>query len=108
MQTYLDHGVTLTAPTEKIWDFMMDVPSVSTCVPGVDSVSQVDADTFAGALKAKVGPIGVRLEGQIMLPSETARRGGGGRSPASRDQRLRKSKSQPSGACVTWRWYRSR
>jgi carbon monoxide dehydrogenase subunit G len=63
----IDQRVTLPAPADKIWDFLMDVPAVSTCVPGVESVSQIDSDTYAGALKVKVGPIGVRLEGQIVL-----------------------------------------
>jgi carbon monoxide dehydrogenase subunit G len=63
----IDQQVTLPAPADKVWDFMMDVPAVSTCVPGVESVSQVDGDTYTGALKVKVGPIGLRLEGQIVL-----------------------------------------
>lgn len=63
----IDQRVSLPAPAEKVWDFMMDVPAVSTCVPGVESVSQIDPNTFGGALKVKVGPIGVRLEGQIVM-----------------------------------------
>jgi uncharacterized protein len=66
----IDQRVTLPAPADKVWDFMMDVPVVSACVPGVESVSQVDANTYAGALKVRVGPIALRLAGHIVLAEQ--------------------------------------
>ena len=63
----IDQRVSIPAPAEKVWDFMMDVPSVSRCVPGVESVEQLDADNYRGVLKIKVGPISIRLEGNIKL-----------------------------------------
>src|SRR5918992_2800972 len=63
----IDQNVTIAAPAEKVWDFMMDVPAVSTCVPGVEEVTQVSPDVYRGILGVKVGPVGVRLEGQVKL-----------------------------------------
>ncbi|MEX2547981.1 MAG: SRPBCC family protein [Chloroflexota bacterium] len=63
----IDQNVTIPAPPEKVWDFMMDVPEVSTCVPGVEGFAQVSPDVYKGILGIKVGPIGVRLEGQVTL-----------------------------------------
>lgn len=63
----LDQTVTVQAPVERVWEFMMDVPAVSRCVPGVESFEQLDADTYQGALKVKVGPIGVRLQGKVTV-----------------------------------------
>ncbi len=63
----IDQRVIVSAPAEKVWDFVMDVPAVSSCVPGVESVSKIDDSTYAGALKIKVGPIGIRLEGKISV-----------------------------------------
>ena len=63
----IDQNVTIAAPAEKVWDFMMDVPAVSTCVPGVEEVTQVSPDVYKGILGVKVGPVGVRLEGQVKL-----------------------------------------
>jgi carbon monoxide dehydrogenase subunit G len=63
----IDQNVTIPAPPEKVWDFMMDVPAVSTCVPGVEEVTQVSVDVYKGILGVKVGPVGVRLEGQVTL-----------------------------------------
>lgn len=72
----IDQRVTIPASVDRVWSFMMDVPAVSRCVPGVESVSQVDPSTYRGALKIKVGPIGVRLEGNVVMAEqdETAKR----------------------------------
>lgn len=48
----------------------MDVPAVSRCVPGVESVEEIDPTTYQGALKIKVGPIGIRLEGRITVAEQ--------------------------------------
>jgi carbon monoxide dehydrogenase subunit G len=63
----IDQNVTIPAPAERVWDFMMDVPAVSTCVPGVEEVAQVSPDVYKGILGVKIGPVGVRLEGQVTL-----------------------------------------
>jgi len=68
----LDQKVIIPAPPEKVWDFVMDVPAVAECVPGVESVDQTGDDEYAGALKVRVGPIGVRLEGKVTVVERNA------------------------------------
>jgi uncharacterized protein len=63
----VDQQVTIAAPVDRVWDFMMDIPAVSRCVPGVESFEPIDPDTYEGALKLKVGPIGVRLQGRVVV-----------------------------------------
>ena len=63
----VEQHVTIAAPVDRVWDFMMDIPSVSRCVPGVDAFEKIDDDTYEGALKVKVGPIGVRLQGRVVV-----------------------------------------
>lgn len=63
----IDQNVTIPAPAEKVWDFMMDVPAVSTCVPGVEEVTQVSPDVYRGVIGIKVGPIGLKLKGRVTL-----------------------------------------
>lgn len=63
----VDQQVTIAAPVERVWEFMMDIPAVSRCVPGVESFQAIDDDTFEGALKVKVGPIGVKLQGRVVV-----------------------------------------
>jgi carbon monoxide dehydrogenase subunit G len=63
----IDQEVTIAAPVERVWDFMMDVPQVSTCVPGVEEVTALSDDDYAGILAIKLGPVGVRFEGRVTV-----------------------------------------
>jgi carbon monoxide dehydrogenase subunit G len=63
----LDQKVTVQAPVDKVWSFVNDMEAVSRCVPGVESFQKVDDNTYLGALKVKVGPIGVTLNGKVLV-----------------------------------------
>ena len=63
----LDQKVLISAPPERVWELMMDVPSVATCVPGVETVERVSDDEYIGALRVRVGKISVRLEGKVTV-----------------------------------------
>jgi hypothetical protein len=63
----IDQRISIDAPPERVWDFMMDVPAVGACVPGVDSVVAQPDGTYLGVLRVKVGPIAARLEGVLRL-----------------------------------------
>ena len=52
---------------EPLWNFLMDVPRVAQCLPGVEAVSQIDDTTYEGGLKVRVGPIALNLKGKILL-----------------------------------------
>jgi carbon monoxide dehydrogenase subunit G len=68
----IDHRITVPAPPEQVWAFMMDIPAVSRCVPGVDGVALIDGDTYSGVMRVRVGPIQVRLDGQVILAERDA------------------------------------
>ena len=53
----LDGTIDLDAPMQKAWDFLIDISNFSTCLPGIDSVTQIDDRTFEGVISATVGPI---------------------------------------------------
>jgi uncharacterized protein len=63
----IDHRITVPAPPERVWAFMMDIPAVSRCVPGVDGVSRLDDQTYSGVMSVRVGPIAVKLDGRVIL-----------------------------------------
>ncbi|MDO8485030.1 MAG: SRPBCC family protein [Candidatus Limnocylindrales bacterium] len=63
----LDQQVVVPAAADRVWEFLMDIPAVSRCVPGVESIERLDDDTFAGMLKVRVGPIGVTLNGKVIV-----------------------------------------
>lgn len=63
----IDQRISVDAPPDRVWDFMMDVPAVGACVPGVESVAAQADGSYLGVLRVKVGPIAARLEGVLKL-----------------------------------------
>jgi len=53
----LDGKIDLNVPAEKAWDFLIDINKFSTCLPGIDEVTQIDDKTFDGIISATVGPM---------------------------------------------------
>jgi len=58
---------TVKAPQEEVWKFMFDIPRLSKCIPGIESVEVIDDKTYRGKLVIKVGPIKSEFSGTILL-----------------------------------------
>lgn len=63
---------TIAASQEEVWNFLFDIPRLSRCVPGIESVEVVDDRTYRGKLVVKVGPIKSEFSGTITLTEITA------------------------------------
>lgn len=85
----VDQRVTINAPIDRAWDFLMDVPAVSKCVPGVESIEEIDKDNYVGALKVRVGPIGVKLEGRVIVVERDAEQKRAQLNVEAADKRIR-------------------
>jgi len=57
----------INAPQDKVWDFLFDIPKLSECIPGIESVEVVDDKTYRGKLIVKVGPIKSSFSGTVIL-----------------------------------------
>jgi carbon monoxide dehydrogenase subunit G len=57
----------INAPHDKVWDFLFDIPELSRCVPGIESVEVVDEKTYRGKLVVRVGPIKSEFSGKVTL-----------------------------------------
>lgn len=62
-----ENKAVVPASTDRLWDFLMDIKQVATCIPGVEEVRQMDAENYLGALKIRVGPISLRFEGKMTI-----------------------------------------
>lgn len=58
---------TIAAPQEKVWELFFDIPRLSQCVPGIESVEAVGDKTYRGKLVVKVGPIKSQFSGLVTL-----------------------------------------
>jgi len=54
-------------PPERVWDFVMDVPSMAKCIPGCDGVEDLGNNRYKAVVKIKVGPIGLSLASEISI-----------------------------------------
>jgi carbon monoxide dehydrogenase subunit G len=48
-------------PEERAWGFLLDLNQFAACIPGLESIHQLDDSTFDGVIGAKVGPMGGRF-----------------------------------------------
>ncbi|MCF6378999.1 SRPBCC family protein [Nocardioides KLBMP 9356] len=58
----LSHHFTVPIGVEETWAHFNDIASVAECFPGAQ-VTEADADSFAGSVKVKLGPIALLYNG---------------------------------------------
>jgi carbon monoxide dehydrogenase subunit G len=61
------HKITVPAPRDKVWAFVMDIPRVGRCIPGVEKVEALGDNRYRGTVKQRVGPISVTLDGTMTV-----------------------------------------
>src|SRR3990167_4262208 len=54
-------------PRQNLWDYLIVVPNVASCLPGVEEMNALDASNFEGTLTLKVGVIRLGLRGKITV-----------------------------------------
>jgi uncharacterized protein len=54
-------------PPDRVWAFVMDVPSMAKCIPGCEGVEDLGNDRYKAIVKIKVGPIGLTLASEISI-----------------------------------------
>ena len=52
---------------DRVWDFVMDVPSMAKCIPGCEGVEDLGNNRYKAVVKIKVGPIGLALASEISI-----------------------------------------
>ena len=73
---------------ERLWDFLMDVPKVGRCVPGVEAIEAIDGNAYKGGLKVQVGPIRLSLQGTITVEEADGNTGRARMRAEANDRRL--------------------
>jgi carbon monoxide dehydrogenase subunit G len=83
----IENEFEVAAPPERVFEFLLDVNRVVTCMPGAELSEVVDPDTFKGRVKIKVGPITVAYNGTARI--------------AERDEAVRRAVLQADGRETT-------
>jgi len=63
----LENSFQVSAPPDRVFDYLLDVNKVVGCVPGAELTEVVDSSTFKGKVKVKVGPISVAYNGTARI-----------------------------------------
>jgi carbon monoxide dehydrogenase subunit G len=59
----IENSFAVDAPPDAVFAFLLDAQQVVGCVPGAELVELIDAQTFRGKLKVKVGAVQVAYQG---------------------------------------------
>jgi len=68
----IENSFTVAAPADRVYSHLLDVNNVVRCVPGAELSEMVDADTFKGKVKIKVGPVTVSYNGTARITERDA------------------------------------
>ncbi|MFZ2032785.1 MAG: SRPBCC family protein [Candidatus Dormiibacterota bacterium] len=71
----IENSFAVRAAPDRVYEFLLDVNNVVSCVPGAELSEVVDPDTFKGKVRIKVGPVTVSYNGTARITSrDTAAR----------------------------------
>lgn len=62
-----EHRCTIAVSRITLWEFLLDVPRMATCVPGVESITNSGEETYSGRMRVKLGPIHLTLQGTMTI-----------------------------------------
>jgi carbon monoxide dehydrogenase subunit G len=68
----IENSFAVKAPPEQVYEFLLDVNNVVSCVPGAELSEVVDPDTFKGKVRIKVGPVTVSYNGTARITARDA------------------------------------
>ncbi|MFN8580901.1 MAG: SRPBCC family protein [Gemmatimonadaceae bacterium] len=76
MSLSLRESFPVNAPPDRVWEFLIDPARVVRCLPGAELLETVNAQTYRGRVKVKVGPISTAYDGtaQLTTVDQAARR----------------------------------
>ena len=67
--------IDVQVPASKAWDFLIDINRFSSCLPGLEKVTQLDDRTFDGVIGATVGPISGKFSFRTTIVESTPPKG---------------------------------
>jgi uncharacterized protein len=71
-EVQIENSFAVKAPPDRVYEFLLDVNSVVSCVPGAELSELVDPNTFTGKVRIKVGPVTVSYNGTARITARDA------------------------------------
>ena len=57
----------ISRPIDEVWSGLNDVNVLAACIPGCQSIEQIDEHNLLASVKAKVGPVNATFQVSITL-----------------------------------------
>src|SRR5690606_31848791 len=67
MSLTINETFRVDAPPDRVWQFLKNPAGVVACAPGAELTETIDAQTYGGKVKVKVGPITAAYAGKAIL-----------------------------------------
>ena len=68
----IENSFAVKAAPDRVYEFLLDVNNVVSCVPGAELSEVVDPNTFKGKVRIKVGPVTVSYNGTARITARDA------------------------------------
>jgi carbon monoxide dehydrogenase subunit G len=72
MAISIDTSFVVPAPLEEAWAILIDVPRIAPCMPGAELTEVIDATTYKGLARVKIGPMQLVFGGEARLNEANA------------------------------------
>lgn len=72
---HFEHSALVPVDRDQLWSFMIDVPQMATCVPGVSQIRPMGGNRFQGVLAVRLGPFGLNVSVRLTVGSSDQARG---------------------------------
>lgn len=67
MGMIIENEFSVPAPADKVMTYLLDVEKVAKCLPGAVLTQIVDAQTYKGEMKIKMGPLDLTFAGTVTI-----------------------------------------
>jgi hypothetical protein len=72
MSMEFNMSMVVPATPAQLWNTLIDVPSISSCIPGCENVQEIERlATYKATVKQKIGPFKVEVPADIVVESVT-------------------------------------
>jgi carbon monoxide dehydrogenase subunit G len=86
---HFENSCVIPVATSKLWDYLIVIPNVAGCLPGVQEIETVkDGEKYTGVVTQKIGPVSLKLKGKLTIEFMDVDRYAGAMKVEAADQRI--------------------